>query len=156
MFMPDCFISYCSKDDAFATAVYNDLTAHGLTVFMARVSLNPGVRWSAEIHKALAGSTWVIFLASKAACESKYVEQEIGGALLTQKQLIPVVWDMDPAALPGWTNQIHALDVRRFSAEQIQSRIQALAKQLKSSKDKGFLVGAALVAGFFLLLGRSE
>jgi hypothetical protein len=154
--MPDCFISYCSKDVEFATAVHNDFTLHGLDVFMAGISLAPGVRWSEQILKALGASTWVIFLASKAACESKYVEQEIGGALLTKKQLIPVVWDMDPAALPGWTNQIHALDVRHFSPEQIQGRIQALAKQLKVKKDKSFLISAGLVAGFFWLLSRGE
>jgi hypothetical protein len=154
--MPDCFISYCSNDAEFATAVYQDLTAHGLDVFMAGISLQPGDRWSAEIHRALANSKWVIFLASKAACDSKYVEQEIGGALLTKKDLIPVVWDMNPAELPGWTNQIHALDVRRQSPEQIQMHIQALARRLKSSKDKGFLIGAGLVVGFFWLMSRGE
>jgi hypothetical protein len=154
--VPDCFISYSSKDAAFATAVHEDLTAHGLEVFMAGISLQPGDRWSAEVHRALANSKWVIFLASQAACASKYVEQEIGGALLTKKDLIPVVWDMDPGDLPGWTNQIHALDVRRQSPEQIQAQIQALARRLKSSKDKGFLIGAGLVVGFFWLMSRSE
>jgi len=154
--MPDCFISYCSSDKPFAVSVYNDLTAHGLDVFMAAISLHPGDRWSEQIHQALAASKWVIFLASKAACASKYVEQEIGGALLTKKDLIPVVWDMEPASLPGWTNQIHALDVRQQSPEQIQAHIQALARRLKASKDKGFLIGAGLVVGFFLLMSKSE
>jgi len=154
--VPDCFISYSTADQAFATAVYNDLTAHGLDVFMAAISLQPGDRWSEQIHQALASSKWVIFLASRAACASQYVEQEIGGALLTKKDVIPVVWDMEPANLPGWTNQMHALDVRQQSPAQIQAHIQTLARRLKASKDKGFLIGASLVVGFFWLMSRSE
>ncbi len=42
--MSDCFISYSSVDERFAEAVYHDLTAHGLTVFMAKTSLQPGDR----------------------------------------------------------------------------------------------------------------
>ena len=80
----------------------------------------------------------------------------MGGALVANKHLIPVVWDMDPGDLPGWTNQIHALDLRHHTPAQMQSRIQELAKQLKAKKDKGFLVGAASLTGFFWLMSRSE
>ena len=154
--MPDCFISYSSNDERFATAVHRDLTARGLSVFMAKISLNPGDRWAAEILQALAQSTWVIFLASKAACASPYVQQEIGGALITQKRLIPVVWQMAPSELPGWVNQVQALDIRNQTPAQMQARIIDLAQRMKATKDKGFLIGAALVAGFIWLLGNSD
>lgn len=154
--MPDCFMSYSSKNERFARAVYSDLTAHGLTVFMAAISLKPGDRWSAEIRRALAESNWVIFLASKQACASAFVQQEIGGAVLTQKRLVPVVWDMEPSALPGWANQAHALDIRRQTPEEIKARIEKLARDIKASKDKGFLIGAALVGGFLWLASRSS
>lgn len=154
--MPDCFISYSSNDERFAKAVYGDLTAHGLSVFMAKISLKSGDRWAQETLNALAQSTWVIFLASKAACASPYVQQEIGGALITQKKLIPVVWQMAPSELPGWVNQIQALDIRNETPAQIQARIINLAQQMKATKDTGVLIGAALVAGFIWLLGNSD
>ena len=154
--MPDCFISYSSNDQRFATAVHRDLTAHGLSVFMAKISLEPGDRWAAEVLQALAQSTWVIFLASKAACASPYVQQEIGGALLTQKKLIPVVWQMAPSELPGWVNQVQALDIRNQTPAQIQVRIVDLAQRMKATRDKGVLIAAALVAGFIWLLGNSD
>lgn len=154
--MPDCFISYSSNDERFAKAVHGDLTAHGLSVFMAKISIKPGDRWGPKTLNALAQSTWVIFLASKAACTSPYVQQEIGGALLAQKRLIPVVWELEPSELPGWINQIQALDIRNQTRSQIQGRIIELAQQMKATKDTGVLIGAALVAGFIWLLGNSD
>lgn len=154
--MPDCFISYSSNDERFAEAVHQDLSARGLSVFMARISLRPGERWTAKVQQALSQSTWIIFLASKTACASPYVQQEIGAALIAQKELIPVVWEMAPSELPGWTNQVQALDIRNQTPAQIRTRIIYLAQQMKATKDKGFLIGVALVAGFFLLLENSD
>ena len=154
--MPDCFISYSSNDERFARAVHRDLTAHDLSVFMAKISLRPGDRWAAKVLQALKQSTWVIFLASKSACASPYVQQEIGGALIAQKRLIPVVWQMAPSDLPGWLNQIQALDIRNQTPAQIRARIIDLAQRMRATKKKGVLIGAALVAGFIWLLGNSD
>ena len=67
--MADCFISYSNEDAAFATAVLNDLQAHGLEVFMAKFPSSQANQSGEEILQRLRGSTWVLFLASKAACE---------------------------------------------------------------------------------------
>lgn len=154
--MPDCFISYSSNDERFAEAVHQDLSSKGLSVFMAKISLKPGERWTAKVLQALSQSTWIIFLASKTACASPYVQQEIGAALIAQKELIPVVWEMAPSELPGWTNQVQALDIRNQTRAQIRTRIIHLAQQMKATKDKGFLIGVALVAGFILLHENSD
>jgi hypothetical protein len=154
--MPDCFISYSSTDLEFAQAVHRDLSAQGVSAFMAAISLRPGDHWSTEIHNALRESSWVIFLASRAACASSYVQQEIGGALGQSKRLIPVVWDMPPAELPGWVNQIHALDIRGRTADDIQQRIVSIADWIKQDKARGLLVGGALLAGLFWLASQAE
>lgn len=154
--MADCFISYSTIDVRFARAVHGDLTAHGLSVFMAKISLNSGDRWGTRILRELAQSTWVIFLASKAACASPYVQQEIGAALITQKKLIPVVWQMAPSDLPGWVNQVQALDIRNQTPVQIRAQIIDLARRIRAGKDKGILIGAALVGGFIWALRNSD
>src|SRR5438046_451864 len=102
--MPDCFISYSTQDDAFAKAVHRDLSAQGLEVFMAGVSIQPGERWSTKIREALASSDWIIFLANEAACASPWVQQELGQARVGTKTLVPVIWSMSPTSLPGWTS----------------------------------------------------
>ena len=154
--MPDCFVSYSSKDEPFALAVKRDLEAHGLDVFMAGISLAPGENWTERIQASLTQSTWVIFLASRKACASPYVQQEIGAAVNRKKTLIPVVWEMAPSEMPGWANQVQALDIRGQTAEQIRARVVALAQSMKASKDKSFLVAAALGTAFFVLASRPE
>lgn len=154
--MPDCFVSYSSKDLPFATAVHRDLTAQGVDTFLAAISLRPGDSWTPVIHEALRQSSWVILLASRAACASAYVQQEIGRALGGNKKLIPVVWDMAPEELPGWLNQVHALDIRRSTPAQIQQRILEIAAWIKEDKARGMLVGGALLAGLFWLASRAD
>ncbi len=154
--MPDCFISYSSKDLPFASAVHRDLTAQGVDAFMAAISLAPGDSWTPVIHNALRQSSWVILLASRAACASAYVQQEIGRAMDGTKRLIPVVWDMPPEELPGWLNQIHALDIRANTPAEIQQRILVIADWIKQDKARGMLIGGALIAGLFWLAARSD
>lgn len=154
VFMADCFLSYSTVDAAFAGAVHRELTAQGLDVFMAGISLQPGDRWSERIRSALDSSGWVVFLASRAACASPWVQQEIGGALNAPKTLVPVVWDMSPSDLPAWAGQRQALDIRGLTAPQIQAQIVEIAARIKQGKSKGLLIAGAVVAAFFLLASK--
>ena len=112
--MPDCFISYSNTDQEFAKSVHSELEKHTITAFMASVSLQPGQDWSKEIMENLRNSKWVILLASRAACSSEFVNQEIGVALHNAKNLIPIVWDMAPSKLPGWAKDVQAIDIRQL------------------------------------------
>lgn len=154
--MPDCFISYSTQDEPFARAVHRDLAAAGLDVFMAAISLQPGDRWNERIHAALRNSPWVIFLASRAACVSPWVQQEIGRAVDGSKRLVPVVWDQAPTDLPGWVSQHQALDVRLMQPEEIRQRVLVIAQRIKADKVRGLLIAGGLVAGFFYLASKSE
>jgi hypothetical protein len=123
---------------------------------MAKVSLRPGQDWTEEVWKNLKTSEWVIFLASENACKSPYVQQELGGALATQKKLIPIVWDIEPEKLPGWMNHKHALDLRGYAIPEIKRRVSRLAEEFRAEKTTGNLVAVALVAGLLLLSNRSN
>ncbi|EQD76625.1 TIR protein, partial [mine drainage metagenome] len=56
------------------------MTSEGLSVFLAPLSLSPGQQWPDAILKSLEASPWVLFLASRAACSSSWVQQEVGVA----------------------------------------------------------------------------
>jgi hypothetical protein len=145
--MPDLFISYSSQDERFAQFLHRHLLAEHLTVFMASVSLKAGERWSQAILQNLRSSQWVFFLASRAACRAPYVQQEMGAAVICQKRLIPVVWDMPPSELPGWTKEFQALNLAGASLEEVQAQLSAIAGQIKSEKFWGGVVGLLLVGG---------
>ena len=75
--MPDIFISYSSSDERIAKFVHAHLVAEGVSAFLASVSLRPGDKWTPKIFSNLNAASWVIFLASKKACSSPYVLQEL-------------------------------------------------------------------------------
>lgn len=153
--MPDCFISHSTKDQPLTNFVHSELTGHGLDVFLASVSLGPGERWSETILTNLKTSSWVIFLASKAACQSAYVQQEFGIALGLNKKLIPVIWDITILDLPGWLNHFQALDLRGATLKQIQARIFDIAQTIKQDKEQGAFIAGALILGLLYFGSRS-
>jgi hypothetical protein len=154
----DCFISYASRYEQLARAVATDLRAHDLTVFLAAYSIGPGERWSESIRNALAASEWVIFIASKDARESPWVQQELGMAIQAKKVVIPVIQDCDPSELPGWVREFQALDLRNMTPQQMQSRVFALGGSLRTQKEqrrKTAWIVASLVA-FGLFIGSED
>lgn len=153
--MPDCFISYSTKDQRLADFVYSELSRQGLSVFMASVSLSPGENWTESILANLKSSSWVILLASRAACQSAYVMQESGMAMITEKVLIPIVWDINPSELPGWINRKHAIDLKNATIEQIQIHISQVAQMVKQDKLKANLIAGAVILGLFFVATRS-
>ena len=146
--MPDCFISFSSRDEPIAKEVFSILTSHNVTVFLAPLSLGPGDRWSEEIKSQLRQSSWVIFLASSDACASSYAQQEIGMAIALGKRLVPVVWDMAPSQLPGWLKEVQALDLRGLTIDNANDRLAQIAKGIQEEKAKlfAFVVGAIFLA----------
>jgi len=153
--MPDCFISYSSQDEKVAATVREEMHRHGVSAFMASVSVQPGQNWSGEILRNLRASNWVILLASRAACESSFVNQEIGGALIDSKNLIPIVWDMSPSDLPGWARHFQAIDLRVSTPAALQEQVGLIATRIKQKKAQGLLiVGAILFAVFAFGSGK--
>lgn len=152
--MPDVFISHASADIEFARFLHRHLTSEGVSVFLAPVSLAPGQQWSREILGALQASTWVLVLASRAACASAWVHQELGAALAAQKKVVPIVWDISPTQLPGWLAHFQPLNLAGASADEIQKQISAIAERIKADKAKGLLIGGLLLAGLFALASK--
>jgi hypothetical protein len=79
------FVSYASVDLALAESVAAELQKYGLEVFLAAVSIHPGTNGTDAIRSNLQNSKWVFVLASRIACQSAFVQQEIGGATRTSR-----------------------------------------------------------------------
>ncbi len=152
--MADVFISYSVSDKELAEFLHKHLTDEGLQVFRAPVALSPGERWDEKILNNLKNSSWLLFLASKAACTSAIVQQEVGVALGTEKKLVPIVWDMDPSELPGWVKTVHALDLRDTSPDEARDQISKIAERIKGDKLKGYLIAGFVIAGIIYLATR--
>jgi len=155
----DCFISYSSHHERMASAVGTDLRAHGLSVFLASISLPPGERWSPAIRKALNSSDWIIFLAGKEARESPWVQQELGMAIQADKRVVPVIWDCAPSELPGWIKEFQAIDLRSMTPEQMHARIIRLGGVIRTQKERskaGWIVASLVGIALFGASGESD
>lgn len=148
--MSDIFISYSTKDEQLASFLHRHLTNEGVTVFLASVSLVPGDRWPQQILGELTHSSLVLFLASRAACDSAWVQQELGAAIATKKTLVPVVWDMALMELPGWVQNVQALNIAGASLDEVKAQMVAIAQRIKADKVKSLLVVGLLVAGLLI------
>jgi len=148
----DCFISHTKDDRQFAVDLSRFLESQGLKTFLAELSLEPGSNWSDQIRQAHRDSKWILFLASKAACASPRVQHEVGGAVFAGKELIPIVWDMDPSMLPGWAAEYQALDLRAMDSQQVLAAMERLAQEFRSEKAKGQMIGLGVLAALALIL----
>lgn len=152
--MADVFISYSTADERLARFVHDHLATSGVSVFLASISIQPGQQWTEHVHNALRGASWVIFLASRPACSSPFVQQELGGAILMQKKLVPIVWDMTPSELPGWAPRHQAIDLAGATVDVLQARLSAIAERIKADKRTGLLLLGLIVAGLIVSAGN--
>lgn len=128
-----------------------ELTLHKVNAFLAAVDLKAGQEWTEVVWRELARSSWVVFLASKAACQSSYVQQELGMALRDKKTILPVLWNIDPSELPDWMIRFQALDLRGATLEDLRRRVATIASQIKADKNQGLVIAGAIFVGLLLL-----
>ena len=143
--MTSAFISYSVKDEQIAEQLYGAMTRMGIATFMAGISIEPGKKWTQTIFNNLKSANWVFFIASKNACESQAVQQELGASLIQEKTIIPILIDITPEELPGWINRYQAIDPKQ-APEILHKTIETIAEKIKIDKFwAGVTLGAILV-----------
>lgn len=145
--MPDVFISYSVNDEVKAREIYNSLRAVSVDVFMAGISLEPGVIWKEEILENLRNSNLLLFIATKSSIASDAVKHELGGALINKKEIISICIDVLPTELPRWIQDRQAIALNSESAGNLQVVLEKVAKRVKIKN----LINGVLLIGFIVL-----
>lgn len=154
--MADVFISYHHTDEVLAKRVYQYLIREGVNPFLACVSVHPGKIWEPSIRYELKGSPWVVLLASRAACGSPIVMQEMGGAWVENKQILPVIWEMAPEEIPGFLKKYQVLDLRHGTVQDLELAVSKLASQIKADKGTGLLLLGGLLAAALFAMSQTD
>jgi len=149
--MADIFISHSKDDSKLAEFLQRHMTQEGLSVYLASISMQPGEQWMPAIMDNLRASTWVLCLASRTACTSPWVMQEMGVAIGANKKLIPIVWDQLPENLPGWMRQYQAINLAGVSQQDAMAAFGRIAESIKAEKKKALFILGLLVAGLALV-----
>ena|ERR1035437_3413500 len=153
---PDVFISYSTEDSKFARWVYDRLVQDDVSVFLAEISLKEGQTWDETILANLRAADYFLFLASRRACASEFVNQEVGAALSHNKFIIPVVWDMPPSALPGFLKRTQACDMRSKDPMRLMRVLGRVTITVKRNRMISFAIVALLVAALIWVFCRKK
>lgn len=84
------FISHSSKDIKFIRALKKHLDQH-FTAWISSDDLRPAKDISEKISSKLSECDYIIFILTKNALHSSYVNQEIGFALAANKNVLPII-----------------------------------------------------------------
>ncbi len=107
-----CFISYSSKDDAFARRLHADLQSHNVRCWFAPEDLKWGERIRTGIDEAIRLHDKLLLVLSKSSVASGWVEREVKTALAKERKekravLFPVRLDKAVFESPfDWATEI--------------------------------------------------
>jgi uncharacterized protein YjbI with pentapeptide repeats len=127
-----CFISYTSKDEAFAKRLYADLQNKGVRCWFAPEDMKIGDRLRPQIDETIHVYDKLLLVLSKTSVASQWVEQEVETALARERQqgttiLFPVRIDNAVMALEtGWPalirNTRNIGDFRRWKTHDVYQK----------------------------------
>ena len=142
-----CFISYSSKDEAFARRLYADLQSHNVRCWFAPEDLKWGERIRIGIDEAIRMHDKLLLILSKHSVASGWVEREVKTALTGEKRekrtvLFPVRVDKAVFDCPfEWATEIrHERNIGDFirwkQHEDYQKAFDHLLRDLKAEAQK--------------------
>ena len=127
-----CFISYASKDHAFAERLYADLQNKGVRCWFAPEDMKIGDRLRPRIDETIRLYDKLLLVLSKTSVASQWVEQEVETALARERQqgttiLFPVRIDNTVMTLEtGWPalirNTRNIGDFRRWKTHDVYQK----------------------------------
>ena len=127
-----CFISYASKDHAFAERLYADLQTKGVRCWFAPEDMKIGDRLRPRIDETIRLYDKLLLILSKTSVASQWVEQEVETALAQERQqgttiLFPVRIDNTVMTIEtGWPALIrrtrHIGDFRRWKTHGVYQK----------------------------------
>jgi hypothetical protein len=139
-----CFISYASKDHAFAERLYADLQNKGVRCWFAPEDMKIGDRIRPRIDETIRLYDKLLLILSKTSVASQWVEQEVATALARERQqgttiLFPIRIDNAVMTLEtDWPalirNTRHIGDFRRWKTHGVyQKAFDRLLRDLKAA-----------------------
>ncbi len=123
------FLSYSRQDATVADRISSALAERGVQVWRDVDQIEPGSQWEQEIERGLVGADAIIFLASRNAVASRWMQFEIEAFLKKGKLVLPVVLDAEgPDALPGALRSVQWLDISKDYEQALDRLVEPLRR----------------------------
>lgn len=148
--MQEVFISYSIKDEALANWLYRSCVNFSIDTFLASISLKTGEKWKEEILNKLRESKWFFFLATPNSIESDAVKHEIGAALVLNKNIIPILYNLDFEDLPKWISDYQGIKIFNNNVSNLNNLLIEISKRIRADNTKtALIIGALIGAGIY-------
>lgn len=150
-----CFISYSTKDEEFATRLYEGLRGHHARVWYAPEDLKGGDHLKPQIDRAIQSHEKLLIVFTEDSMESPWVKREILKALAKEKEtgelaLFPISlvpyeklksWKCKDDNLDDLAEQVRKYFIPQFAVsdtdEEFDEQLEALVVALRMEKGKG-------------------
>lgn len=136
---PYAFISYSRLDAPAVDRIVQALSAGGIPVWRDTAEIAPGEDWAESLEKALAGASAYIYVASRNAGRSSWIERELQFVVKRasgQPLAVPVILDDEgEARLPEFLRSRQWVDLRRDFNAGLQLLATTLARVLPREPD---------------------
>jgi hypothetical protein len=126
----DVFISWSGTHSANVANALNNFLERlnerlkcGLAPWLSSENIDPGKRWQAELHKALAGAKSCIVCLTPEALHSQWLFFEAGALSTAGKCVYPYIVGLEQAELSG---PLHQFQVAQSTKEGTRALVQAL------------------------------
>jgi hypothetical protein len=123
------FISYSRINSEFAVHLASDLKRAGYHVWLDQFDIPTGARWDDEIEKALEACDTFLIILSPESIQSQNVKDEIGYAIDTGKQILPVV--IENCKVPFRLRRFQYVDFTDQSYAESLAKIKYLLSNIK-------------------------
>lgn len=150
------FVSYCTKDIEEIKPILQQIqTIKDTDLFFADQTLNPGDHISQRIISYITNCDVFILFYSKSACDSTYVQHEIGVAKANDKLIIPIL--LDETKPDGMLQGINYLNFHNPNKKQQElERLYNYIIQNVQRKNRNSLLSTVALLGIGYLLLKSD
>ncbi len=110
---PYVFISYSRQDRKFVDRLSHELRLAGVQTWTDTQNIQPGANWQQEIEKGLLQADVLLYVASRQASSSSWIELELQAFLKGDGRVIPlVIDDAGPELMPPSLKRVQWVDFR--------------------------------------------
>ncbi len=134
--MGSVFISYSSKDRAFATRLASDLKTQGLRVWYDQWALKVGDSLIDKISFGISSNDYLVIVLSKSSVTSEWVRKELNTALVrefTEKRVVILPVLIEDCEIPPFLSDKIYADFRSDYASGLHKLLDTLPSHLFAS-----------------------
>jgi len=128
------FFSYSRSDAQFALKIATDVREAGANIWLDQLDIPTGMRWDAEVEKALKGSENLLVILSPRSVVSNNVLDEISFALDENKIIIPVL--MENCIIPFRIRRMQHIDFSKNYTAGFNLLLKALKLEKREDNEE--------------------